>query len=496
MSDKNALQRIGRGSAIILIGFVLGTAFQYLYKIVLARILGPSDFGVFIQGMAIMQSIAAVALLGLSLTIPRYVSFYSGRGKEDKIDSTIATGSLMALASSIAISLLLLSSSEIIALKVFSDSALIEPLRIFAVAIPFFVTMKVVLSLFQGQEDAYRSVVLDDFLWSSLIFLSVGLVVFFGYGIVAATIAYMLSTAVSALIAIYWYRSKYSFEYQFSRTEARRLLVFSWPLLIISIFGSLNRWFDVLMLGWLSVSADAGIYDVAFSLSGYVAVLLEIVGFMFLPVVSGFQAKNDSSKIREIYRTVSRWMTITSIPMLAAILVFPKEVIELLFGAQYVSAAVPLSILGLGFFYKVLKGPAEFTLISLGKTRRLLIGKTVIATLIVFLNLLLIPIYGLIGAAVSTLIAYLIGDSIILYYATEDFGGIPHNLEFLKIITVGAAVSLPIWIIDTSVDPGITGSIILGLILTAIYIFILHNLGLIQGEDVQTFRKMLEERLQ
>lgn len=495
MSDEDALEKMGKGSITVLLGFVLGTLFQYLYKMVLARFLGPEQFGVFIQGLAITYSVGTIALLGLQITAPRYISYYSGKEKLNDITQTVSTASLIALFSSIIASAAMFFSSEFLALVIFSEPALVAPLKVFSIAIPFFVFISLTLSLFRGQEEAFYKTVIDDFVWSGSVLVLISIAAVYSHNIVNVTYAYLAATAISALISILIYSRRYEYSLTLSRTKIKKLLLFSWPLFIISLFGVLNRWFDVLMLGWIGASSEAGIYDVAFSLAGYVALLLEIVGFMFLPVISNFHAKGKKSRIRELYRTATRWMITASVPIVAAALIFPRELIQILFGSEYISASLPLSILAIGFFYKVLKGPSEVTLISMGKNRKLLVGKSIIAFLIVSLNLLLIPFYGIVGAAVSTLIAYLVGDSTILWFARDELESLPHDIGFLKIIMAGLAASIPTAVVNSYLNPGLMVSVLLGVILTIVYLLLLTQGGILHEEDLDLFRDMLYRRL-
>lgn len=495
MSDEDALEKIGKGSLIIMAGFFLGTVFQYLYKMFLARSLGPESFGVFIQGLAILQSVATVALFGLELTLPRYISYYSGKESTKKIYDAVTSGFLIALFFAFLISGAMFLLSETIALQIFQEPALIEPLKIFSITIPVFVAISFVLSLFRGRKDPFYYSVISDFLWSGLILVSVLGAVLLGYGISGAAAAYLVATFLSALAALFIYLKRYDQGIEFSFSRVRKLLLFSWPLLFISIFSVLNRWFDVLMLGWLGVSADAGIYDVAFSLAGYVALLLDIVGFMFLPIISELHGKEKISQVKEIYLAATRWMVLVSLPFLAAMLIFPSEVITLLFGAEFTPAALSLSILAVGFFYRVLKGPSELTLISKGRNKDLLLGKTVMVVLIVVLNLFLIPVYGITGAAVSTLIAYLAGDTVLLWLVRRQLGSLPHGKGILKVMLHGLIASIPIIVLDQYFDPGVAGSVLLGGVFVLLYGSMLVKLEGVTEKDTELFWKLVNRRI-
>lgn len=495
MESNEALEKIGKGSMIVFTGFLAGTVFQYLYKIILARFLGPESFGVFVLGIAIIQSATAIALLGLNESVPRFISFHRGKNELEKIRRTASTGLLITIFSSISFSLLLFVLSDTIALTVFEEAALVTPLKILAISIPALASIKFFLSLFQGQQDAVYSTLMNDFLWSGAIVLLVTGSVSLGYSVEGAAAAYLAAAFLSLPIIAYTYLRKYDHGFDFSDLNTRKLLVFSWPLFLISALSILTRWYDVLMLGWLTGSVDSGIYDVAYSIAGYGALLIEVVGFMFMPVISELYAKKNTKRIREIYDLATRWMTLTTLPVIAGMLIFPREIIQILFGSDYVGAALPLSILSLAFLFRVFKGPAEATFISMGDNRKLLAGKTVTSVLIVSLNLLLIPIYGTKGAAISTLIAFIAGDTLLLYYMRRKLGILPYDLKFLQIFVSGAIASLAVLIMEGALNPGLIGSVLLGAVLVTLYFTLLYLIGGIKRREVNKLKRVVLERL-
>lgn len=496
MGSDEALEKIGKGSIVVFTGFLAGTVFQYLYKMILARFLGPESFGVFVLGIAIIQSATAIALLGLNESVPRFISFHQGKKELENIRRTASTGLLLTILSSLSLSLLLFLFSDTIALTVFEEPALVKPLEILAVSIPVLVSIKFFLSLFQGQQDAFYNTLLDDFLWSGAIVVLVTGSVVLGYRVEGAAAAYLTAAFLALPVMVYTYLRKYDHGFNFSDLNARKLLLFSWPLFLISVMSILTRWYDVLMLGWLTTSTESGIYDVAYSIAGYGAVLIEVVGFMFMPVISELYAKKDQKRIKRIYELATKWMALATLPLIAGMILFPEEIIRILFGSEYLSASLALSILSLAFLFRAVKGPAEATFISMGENRKLLAGKTVTSILIVSLNLLLIPLYGPKGAAVSTLIAFVFGDTVLIYFLNRQMGGLPYGREFLKIFSSGAVASLTVFLLDRTLNPDLSTSVFLGLVLVFIYLVLLYSIGGITGEDVQKMKELLGERLE
>ena len=86
---NESLRKIAKGAGIVFIGALIGRAFGYGSRIIIARFLGASDYGLISLGFAALTMAAALAAIGLPAGITRYVSFYKGKEDEGRIKGTI-----------------------------------------------------------------------------------------------------------------------------------------------------------------------------------------------------------------------------------------------------------------------------------------------------------------------------------------------------------------------------------------------------------------------
>ncbi len=490
MDGEEALTKVGIGSAIVITGFFVGAFFYYLVKVILARFLGPEAYGVFVQGMGIAQAAAMISLLGLSMSIPRFMSFYTGSEDEQLTGSIVSTSLYLIIPSSLLVSAIIFYLSGWISVSVFDEPALEEPLKLFSLAITPLVLFKLAKSLLRGMQDAKHKIYMDDFIWSGGVLLLVASFISAGYGVTGAVYAYIIATSI-AVVAGYYFCRKVSEGRLFSNPDfpVRRLISFSWPLFVISILLIVNRWVDVLMLGWLIDSSQAGIYDVSYAIAGIMGFMLSSLSYMFMPVVSELYGKRDMSGILEVYSTSTRWIFTLTLPLLAGMLIFPEEIIHLLFGSSYVEGSVALAVLSIGFFYNAVKGPAGMILLSTGKTRLQMLGIGVITTFTVLLNLLLIPVYGIMGAAISTTIGFFLGDTLLLIFARREVGGLPYNRKYLKAIPAIMLSSGVVYGLKVFLAPSPLESAFLGAFLTVLYAGLLYVSGGLHARDREVLRR-------
>lgn len=497
MEETEALSKIGIGSTVIVVGVALGVGFHYVFRTVLARSLGPDSYGVFVQGLGVVQTASFISLLGLHMSAPRFMSYYQGADEENLVGKTFSTAFYILLPSAIIATGVIFFFSEWISLSIFNEPALVEPLRLFSFGVIPFVLVHLVMALFRGMQNAEYKIYIDDLAWSGGTLLFVLVFLFLDYGVEGAVYAYVLSTAFAVILGYYFYRKFFDRSiFSSSGLITRRLILFSWPLFISSVLLMTNRWMDVLMLGWLSESSQAGIYDVSYAIAGMLAFLIGSLNYMFMPVASELYGEGKISQILEIYSTATRWITITVMPLLAGILIFSEQIIALLFGSSYVSGALPLMILSIGFAYRAMKGPAGGILLSIGEINLRVIGIACATTVVILLNFILIPKYGMLGAAVATTSGFIIGDTVLLLMAREKLGGLPYNHKYLQILPATFLASAPIYALKTFFNPSPVLCVFLGAILVLVYLTVLYLSGGFYSEDKKMFWDIVSASLE
>jgi len=491
MDGETALNKIGVGSSIIVFGFAIGAVLQYLMKVVLARFLGPESYGVFVQGLSISAATATIALFGFHMSIPRFMSYYRGKKEESLIENSVVTSFYIVVPFSLLLSALLYFLSGWLSVSVFNEPSLTVPLKFFSLTVLPLSLFYFTIALMRGMQNAKYKILLDDVLFSGTELLLIAVFLVAGYELSGAIYAYIISLGIVLLACYYLYR-KVADRGIFSASELvpRKLLSFSWPLFIISVLLLSNKWSDIIMLGWLTESIEVGIYDVAFAIAGILTFLLSSLNYMFMPVVSEMYGKGNLSQIMEVYSTSTRWIVAATLPIVAGMLVFPEEMLETLFGASYMVGATSLSVLALGFFYHIAVGPAGMILLSIGKTKQFMIGTAVITVFDLVLNFLLIPTYGMLGAAIATTLGFVAGNTVYLIFVKRELGGLPYDWGYYKPIFSAFFASAAVYILKIMFSPALVASVMLGVILVAMYIFILYIVGGVQEEDYALVKEL------
>jgi O-antigen/teichoic acid export membrane protein len=194
----------------------------------------------------------------------------------------------------------------------------------------------------------------------------------------------------------------------------------SLPLLLNGALHLVMKQSDVLMLGALSSTADAGVYAATTRIGTLVLFGLTAVNSILAPMISELYTRGDMEGLR---RTVTRgaWLgAAVAVPTLAALALLGVELLGL-FGEGFTEGYTPLLILLVGYGANALAGSVGFLMTMTGHHLQALRILALSAGLNLALNALLIPLYGMAGAAVATAVSMVLWNGLMLAYVWRRF---------------------------------------------------------------------------
>ena len=493
-----SLRKIAKGAGIGFTGSFIGKAFGYFSMIIIARFLGTSNYGLILLGVAGMSIVSTLSMVGLPAGIERYVSFYKGKGDKRRIKGTILSAIKINFPLSLILALLFFFGSDWISIHVFHEPNLIPVLRIFAITIPFFVLASDFIAATIGFQDLrYRVYVNDLFL---NIFKLTAMVVFIwlGFGVLGATWGWALAVILTPFLAFY-FLEKRVFPVLNTRVKSipmeRELFSYSWPLIFSGVAGFVRDWTDTIMLGFFLTASAVGIYNVALPTAGLLRVVSKSFSVIFMPVISELYAKNKEEELKRVYAAVTKWVISLALPGFLLMALFSKTIIGIIFGAEYIEGAMALSILAFEFFIFGVLSFANSVIGAYGKTKIIMIGSLIGACANVGLNFLLIPMYGINGAATATGLSIILPSILYLFFVYRIGRMHPFRMShfrpvFASIISVLVIYGVTKYVLGVS----LLVLIIMCFIFLALYFFLLLLMKGFEEEDLMIMRA-IDERV-
>jgi len=427
-------------ASLVLAGGILGSASKLIERIIVARTFSPDAYGEVSIALTVLTFSVTMAMVGFNQGVPRYVSRFDD---ERNVRGVWVTGLLVPGLVSLLVVAALVLNAEWIAGRFFEGRGTPELLILFVLAIPFTVGSLVGIGTIRGLENTiYKTYAQDLFHPGVRIALLVGLL---GVGLEIDAVGYAyLLTAVGFFVFTHVLLNRLMPLVGEFETHVAEMVKFSAPLVISTLLARLLTKTDTLMMGYFRPSFEVGQYSAAFPLANGMVIILSAFGFIYLPLTSRMDANGEREEIDAIYKLTTKWIFVITFPLFVTLVLFPGDVLGAVFGSEYRQAALPLTILSLGFFTNAAGGRNRETLSALGYTGFILLTNAIAFALNFALNLLLIPRYGAEGAAVASAASYVTLNLSVIAILALKFDISPFSRWSVRTFVVLPTVVLPV----------------------------------------------------
>lgn len=443
MSDSlTDARKLLSSAGLVFIGSLIQAFSRLGERIIIGRSLSPDAYGEVTVGITIMIVGSVLAMVGVKQGLPQYLSRVTDSAD---LRGMWFSGTFISICGlSVIISILVLFEGFILE-NFFELEGSRSVYRLFVISMVFYTIMKVAVNTLRGLENTKYRTYIQGLLYP---ISRIGTLVFLlsiGYGVVAAGYAYLLASVVS-LIGAHIFLNKLLPVFGKFNPRTKDMFLFSLPLLISGVLTLLLTKTDTLMVSYFRSSTDVGLYNAAFPIANSLVLVLSSFGFLYLPMASRLDSGGKRERVSRMYRLSSKWIYILTFPLFALLVTFPEQILRLFFGDAYSDAAVTLVILSIGIFINVAAGRSLETFAALGKPKFELVSNSIAFTLNLILNVLLIPIYGIIGAAIASAAAFAVLNIIAIIILSQYFGIYLFSSKVLR-----TYLSLPLVILPLSI---------------------------------------------
>lgn len=395
---------VARGAALNLVGAAVFGLSGFVFALVLSNQLGPTDAGRFWIGLAVYNIVSRIAELGTASGLVHGVARARSTDRAETIPTIVrvALGPVL-VAATVGVGIIVG-----LAFTVFAEGG--EPDGVLLAFAPFVVVAALYTPIVQGLRgfgSMTANVAIDrigrGIVQPGLAILALQL----WDSVPAAAVAWGVAALVLGLVASGVFRRSAAALRGVAPTSAidrsttsDEFWTFTKPRIGGQMLDVMVLWIDVLLVGALASPTAAGVYGAVsrFAIVGmFVAeALMKVVG----PRTAELMAKDDLPAIAALRRESAIAHTAVVWPVYVVVIVFAPTLASI-FGPEFVDGAASLRILAVGLLISSLFGPVGSILLMSGDSRATLrVGVMGFATNLV-LNLVLVPIMGIEGAAVA-----------------------------------------------------------------------------------------------
>jgi O-antigen/teichoic acid export membrane protein len=407
-------------------------------NILLSRILGPTGLGKYQLGYVLVQLVTSFCILGLDKALMRYIPLLETRGLGGRRRLFMqGTGTVILI--SLAFSAALLFFAPLLADSYFHSTDMSGVVRIFCLYLPFFALARFLAGATSAIKRADFGSQVTNIVTPAVFLVGLVVVAVTQLGLYGAIVGRSLSMLVATAV-LFWFllrRIPRDGEKRGETGNFKAYVTLSMPLFFVGLGYLLLGQMDTIMLGHFVAAREVGVYSVAVRISAFVLLGLEII----LPIVGPFWATfaeaRDVSATKTLFATVTKWIAQGGLIIFAFIVIFRVELLRV-FGKGFEPGATVVWILCLGQLANAVTGPTGQLLSMTGRQRLEVINTVGMVAVNFFLNLLLIPRFGINGAAVATGVSIASINLIKVLQVRFLYGLQPYTFKYL---TGGVAVA-------------------------------------------------------
>ena len=394
---------MARSTALNFLNTAIDLGAAVIVSVILARKLGPDRFGLYSLVLTIVGFSYLIARLGINETVRRYAAELDGRG-ERKLVGIVAGRSLrIGLVSSILAAVTLFAVAAPLA-RFFQHDELRAYLLVGALSLVPTMAVGVLSNVLKGLQR-YRYLLAVNLVTSPLWVVACAAALWRGGGIVVLLVLGIAVDLVYVGVVGWWIARELGIRWRERLPDAlhRRVVRYNTALAVLLLLNAVVwQRSEIVFLGHFRGANEVAFYSLPFGLTDRLTWLLPgaILGVL-LPGLTYAQGSADSARFTAMFSDALRYLAMITFPITLFGVSVAPFVIRILYGARFEAADVVLQILLVAVFFGVLGQASSSALLSLEGQGWLLKTGAVAAAASIAFDLLLIPRYGAVGAAVA-----------------------------------------------------------------------------------------------
>ncbi|OGF50357.1 MAG: hypothetical protein A2231_02365 [Candidatus Firestonebacteria bacterium RIFOXYA2_FULL_40_8] len=422
--NTSVKQTIFKNTFWITFAEIVTRLLKFILFVYVIRFYGALEFGIFSFAYSIVALIGIFFDFGLSNIITR--EFAKHKNEERVFPSIIALKLIMGILTVVLI--------LIVSLLLSKDPLVIQNVGILAI----YLFLSDLSATYYAFIRAKQKMEYEGWLkiLSSVMLVVLGFLTFIfipkSTGLSLAHLVSMLILWVCIISLFKKGQAKYEIDLEKDIIIWKKYLSYSWPLAITTVILTVCYYTDSVMLGYFGLIKDTGVYNAIYKVIGISAIAIPLITQGFYPLLSKNARENKT--LEKSWGYQNQALMFLAIPITIGGWYLAGDIITLLFGVEYIQGVVALKILFISSFMLYVAVSCNQLLIVKNYQKEMFFPVSFGAVLNIILNYLLIPKYGLNGAAMATAISnmYLLVVGLILVRKFLNYNMI--SSEYLKTI--------------------------------------------------------------
>ena len=498
MSKTAEMARVSaKGGFHLLWGLVVSTLISAVGTIIIARLLGADNYGLYSVALAAPNLISTFRDWGINNAMVRYSAQYNSENNITKIRSVFVSGLVFEIILGLALSIVSFALSGFLAANL-NRPAIAPLIQIASFFILASALINAATAAFTGMETMHLNSVLlivqsiaKTALILTLVLLglgTLGAVTGFSVGVVVAGI-----TGVLLMWTIYKSLPKPAESKLEIITTIKTMFKYGLPISIGAILtGFLTQFYGYILAFFVSNNATIGNYSVAINFVVLITFFATPVTTMLFPAFSKLDAQKDKALFGNIFQYSVKYASFVVVPVAAMVMTLSQPAISTIFQDKYVQAPLFLALLSVTYLYTAFGSLSVGNLINGQGYTTFNLKISILTVVIGFpLSFILISNFGVIGLILTTLTVSLPGLFISLRFIKQRFGVTVDWGSSGKILFSSAVASLSTYILVSKLPFSSLVSLIIGaIVFVIILIFVAMVTRTVNSADINNLREI------
>jgi O-antigen/teichoic acid export membrane protein len=498
VSDENKILQIAESSAhggyYLFIGNTLSTGILVISSIVIARLLGPADYGLYSLAIVVPSLLIGLIDFGITSAITRFSAKFKAENRNSDVERVIKAGLLAELTVGIGASIFCFLFSDSLAASIINRPEASFYIKVISSLILFQTLFNVLSSAFIGLDKMNSNSIMMIFRAVAKILLS-PLLIILGFGIFGALLGHILCYLVAVTLGL----ANLSFVLKRNRGDngsssniLKTMLTYGAPIYLSGFLGLFSTQYQTIIIAFFASNIEVGNFQVATLFSTGMALFTYPFTALF-PAFS--KLENQKEQLNQFFRRSVKYTALIVVPIAVLIAVMSKDFVYTFFGSDYSLAPTFIA------FYILLNlyagfGNVVFGYLFNGIGRTDIVLKSNIISLIVFLPLapMLTSLYSVTGLIAALFVS---GFCSLLYLLLTAVKKIHVSLDLSSSIKiyVASATSATFSLAFLKVSPlnSILNLIFGGLIFCLAYLTLMPIMRIFNATDMEIFTKIFHK---
>lgn len=459
----------------LMVSQIITSICAFVWTILMARYLGPTDYGIFGTAVSISSLFGVFATFGVFSYLVRAIST-DFKNEAKFVNNTLGL--------KIFLSILYLAIIFIVLLILGWQRYVIGICLLFALEYIIKTFNDVMFASFQAHEEIkYQAI--TNIIITVFTFIFILIVIFTDLGLLGITIGYILANLIALVYAIFAMRKhfikpNFSFDFSFYKVLIKAGIPFALTGLFYTIYYSI----DIVMITQFSTTFAAGLYNSAYKLISVLTLFYTIYSSVIFPVMSKLFVDEKDLLNLSFVKSV-KYLSFVTIPIAIFTTIYGYDIIGI-YGTEFIEAGGVMKILIWTVCFLFINGACSLVLNASHKEYSVTKIYSIAAIFNVVLNLILIPNYNVYGAATATVLSEIL-ILFLQFYMLGKINQLPNRhlvYDILKICIASGVLGIVLYILNLNMWVATLVSIV-------VYFTIMFLLRIVDSDDKLIIKQIL-----